>query len=265
MNRGYDYSFEKPSPVLVTAIHAGHRVREELAPIMSISEKDRLFEEDAATDKIIGACPNIIWGLDSRAEYDLNRPAALALPLTAERFWGVDVYRTAPGPQARRRSLAKYRAFYRFVQMRVKTLIGQFGCCIVHDIHSYNRSRQIARGFAEPPVFNVGTTLAQRDKYGVQIDAWIDALSRIVIPGVAVTVAENEVFKGSGEFGRRLSALDDRILVLSTEIAKVYMNEHTGELYHDRIDALSGQLAQFHLLPSPAICRMGENNLSANR
>lgn len=244
MNQGFAYRFEKKSPCLVTAIHAGHQVRKELLPLMSISEKDRLFEEDAATDLIISLCPNIIWGLDSRAEYDLNRPSGLALPLTAERFWGIQVYHETPVPEANQRSLDKYHAFYRFIEYYLEQALKQFGHCVVYDIHSYNVSRQIARGIGRPPTFNLGTAGINRDKYRPQIDGWLSALSQISIPGIETTVAENLVFSGNGEFCRRLSALDNRILVLPTEIAKFYMDEHTGSLYPDRIDAISRQLAK---------------------
>ncbi len=244
MNRGFAYCLKKKSPYLVTAIHAGHQVREELLPLMRISEKARLFEEDAATDLIIGECSNIIWSLDSRAEYDLNRSPGLALPLTAENFWGTEVYHKTPDPAINQRSLEKYHAFYRFIEHYLENALQQFGFCVVYDIHSYNLSRQIACGISQPPTFNLGTAGINREKYRPQIDAWLNELSRITIPGIETTVAENLVFSGNGEFCRRLSALDNRILVLPTEIAKIYMNEHTGDLYSDKIKNISRQLAK---------------------
>ena len=93
---GFAFDLDLSTPALVVAIHAGHNVREELLPLMQIPEKNRLFEEDPATDRMIQGNANAIWGLDSRAEYDLNRPVGTALPLKAEQFWGVQVYRVAP-------------------------------------------------------------------------------------------------------------------------------------------------------------------------
>ena len=46
---GFAFDLDLSTPALVVAIHAGHNVREELLPLMQISEKDRLFEEDPAT------------------------------------------------------------------------------------------------------------------------------------------------------------------------------------------------------------------------
>ena len=49
---------------------------------------------------------------------------------------------------------------------------------------------------------------------------------------------ENRVFSGAGELCRRLTGWDPRILVLPTEIAKVYMDEREGTLHDPLIDAL---------------------------
>jgi hypothetical protein len=205
---------------------------------MRISEKDRLSEEDPATDRMIRGTANAIWGLDSRAEYDLNRPAAGAVPLTAEQFWGVQVYRGAPTEAMVCRSLEKYEAFYRFIGSCIRVLLERFGVCVVYDIHSYNLSRQVEKGISNPPVFNLGTALLDRPRWGERIDAWLQELGRIEIPGLATTVEENRVFTGAGELCSRLTGWDRNILVLPTEIAKVYMDEHTGILHDTRIDAI---------------------------
>jgi hypothetical protein len=47
---GFAFDLDFSVPYIVTAIHAGHGVRDELLPLMSISEQERLFEEDPATD-----------------------------------------------------------------------------------------------------------------------------------------------------------------------------------------------------------------------
>jgi len=235
---GFAFDLDLSTPALAVAIHAGHNVREELTPLLQISEKDRLFEEDPATDRMIRGGANAIWGLDSRAEYDLNRPAGQAVPLTAEQFWGVQVYGTAPTEAMVQRSLEKHEAFYRFAGSCICVLLERFGFCVVYDIHSYNLSRQVEKGISNPPVFNLGTALLDRPRWGERIDTWLNELGRIDIPGLAVTVEENRVFTGAGELCRRLTGWDRNILVLPTEIAKVYMDEHTGALHDARIDAI---------------------------
>ncbi|MDD5484392.1 MAG: N-formylglutamate amidohydrolase [Kiritimatiellae bacterium] len=242
-DQGFAYRFRQNSPLLATAIHAGHRVRDELLALMAISEQARRFEEDTATDLLINQCPDIVWGLDSRAEYDLNRPPEAALPLTPEKFWGVRVFAKTPGVEMNRRSMMKYRTFYDFIENHVKNILARHRFCVVFDIHSYNLARQIANGIAHPPVFNVGTAALGRRKPRRLVKAWLQALARVSIPGVKTTVAENLVFRGRGEFCRRLGALDKRVLVLPTEVAKIYMDERTGKLFPARINAIAAQLA----------------------
>ena len=196
---GFAFDLDLSTPALVVAIHAGHNVREELLPLMQISEKDRLFEEDPATDRMIRGNENAIWGLDSRAEYDLNRPSEQAVPLTAEQFWGVQVYRVAPTDAMKHRSLGKHEAFYRFAGSCIRVLLERFGFCVVYDIHSYNISRQVEKGIENPPLFNLGTALLDRARWGSRIDSWLHQLGRIEIPGRCTTVEENRVFSGAGE------------------------------------------------------------------
>ncbi len=240
---GFAYKLDLSVPCLVCAIHAGHRVRKELVPLMAVSEKERMKEEDTATDRIIGACPSILWGLDSRAEYDLNRPEESALPLAPEMFWGLRVY-TAPPPEAmKQRSLEKYAAFYGFAGAVIQILLDRFGACIVYDIHSFNLRRQREKGHALPPVFNLGTKALDRSKWKGPIDAWLEALARVKLPGMGVRVAENEVFGGEGAFCRTLTRWSPRVLVLPTEIAKIYMDEDSGELFEETVEHLKKALA----------------------
>jgi len=235
---GFAYDLDGSTPALAVALHSGHAMRAELQPFVCIPEEARYLEEDPATDAMIRGAPNAVWGLDSRAEYDLNRPRERAVPLTPEHFWGVPVYRE-PLPEALvRRSLDKYDEFYRFVEGCVRRLLERFGFCVVFEIHSYNLARQIAKGIAEPPVFNLGTALTDVPRWRPRLDDWLARLARIEIPGVRTTVAENLVFKGASEFCRRMLALDPRVLDLPTEVGKYYMDERAGRLFEDRVAAI---------------------------
>jgi len=60
--------------------------------------------------------------------------------------------------------------------------------------------------------------------------------------GIRTTVEENRVFSGAGELCRRLTGWDPHILVLPTEIAKVYMDEREGILHEPLIGALGAGL-----------------------
>ncbi|MGB5986776.1 MAG: N-formylglutamate amidohydrolase [Desulfobacterales bacterium] len=241
---GFAYDLDLTYPGLAVAIHAGHGVRPELRGLMTISDQARLAEEDPATDQFIRECPSALWGLDSRAEYDLNRPPESAIPLTAEMFWGLQVYRQRPDEAAIRRSLEKYQAFYRFVKSLLQVLLARHRTCVVYDIHAYNLKRQRAKGHPDPPLFNLGTRLLDRRRWRGAIERWLSELAVIPITGTPVSVMENDVFGGQGEFCRRLGQWDPNILVLPTEIAKIYMDEVSGRLYPDIVDAIRRGLAR---------------------
>jgi hypothetical protein len=239
---GYSFNIDLSAPHIALAIHAGHNVRKELLPFMQISESARFFEEDPATDMMILNCKSSICALDSRAEYDLNRPEELAIPLTPERFWGVQVFASQPTDQMNCETIEKYNSFYRFMGSCITVLLERFGACIIYDMHSYNISRQVEKGIDTPPVFNLGTELLDKKRWGKEIDGWLDRLSQISIPGIPTTVAENMVFKGKGELCRRLSSWDKNILILPTEISKIFMNEHEGNIYPEITKALKNGL-----------------------
>lgn len=241
---GFAWDIDLTSPCVATAIHAGHNVREELLPLMSISEEVRFFEEDPATDTMIKKSPAAVWGLDSRSEYDLNRLPEEAVPVTKEMFWGTEVYKTEPDAVMIGRSMKKYDDFYSFMGSLVTVLLERFGFCVIYDVHAYNIGRQIENGHAAPPMFNIGTERLDRKKWGSAIDAWIRELEKIQVPGHETRVAENEVFFGRGNFCRTLTEWDEQILVLPTEISKVYMNEETGKFNDSTIASLADQLGE---------------------
>lgn len=247
-NGGFEYHLDFSSPKIAVAIHAGHGVRPDIAPFMALSDAERLFEEDEATEEMIRSFPNALWALESRAVYDLNRDEKMALPLTPEKFWGTKVYRAMPDAQMNEKSLESHRAFYRFLGTLIIHLLERFGVCVVYDIHSYNITRQQAKGFENPPVFNLGTEGIDRQRWQRQVDEWLSLLESVRLPGVETTVAENRVFMGQGELCRRLSHWDSRILVLPTEVSKVYMNELTGEVFPHVTGALSSELARIMAL-----------------
>lgn len=246
----FGYHLDFSTPHIALAIHAGHTIREELLDFIQLAEDKRMFEEDTGTDYMVQGQPNAVWGLESRAVYDLNRDADMALPLVPEKFWGTRVYKKSPLPKMNERSLASHDTFYLFLGTLITHLLDSFGYCIVYDIHSYNISRQKAKGIESPPVFNLGTTLLNRSKWKHHIESWLETLSAISLPGVETTIAENEVFSGKGELCRRLCKWDSRILVLPTEVSKVYMDEIKGAIYPDIIKAIRkglGHAMDLHL------------------
>ena len=235
---GFAYHLDFSLPFIAVAIHAGHHVSEELLCHMALDSNQRKFEEDTGTDLMINDLGNAVWALESRAVYDLNRSRDLTLPLTPERFWGTRVYKTLPTPEINKKSLRNYDAFYSFMETSINSILDRFGVCIVYDIHSYNISRQQAKGIESPPVFNLGSALLNKSKWGKIIELWLEQLGAISLPGIKTVVAENHVFSGKAEFCRRICCMEQRVLVLPTEISKVYMDEIKGVVYPDIILSL---------------------------
>ena len=59
------------TPIITTAIHAGHAVRKELNALFLLSDMERLYEEDPFTDYFAKASSTNVIGLKSRFEvYD---------------------------------------------------------------------------------------------------------------------------------------------------------------------------------------------------
>ena len=242
-SNSFGYHLDFSVPQIAVAIHAGHRVRQELVDRMALLPGQRLFEEDTGTDFMIKNQANAVWGLESRAVYDLNRNPDAALPLTPEKFWGTRVYKRQPLPEMNKRSLDNYHDFYRFMGTLVTHMLELFGYCVVYDIHSYNLTRQQANGFESPPVFNLGTKALNRSKWKLLIESWLENLGAVSLPGIKTSVAENKVFSGKGEFCARLCKWDSRILVLPTEVSKIYMDELSGAIYPGIIKAVKNGLS----------------------
>lgn len=64
---GFAYHLDFSLPYIAVAIHAGHKVREEIKPLMALDSDTRKFEEDTGTDLMIQELGNAIWALESRA------------------------------------------------------------------------------------------------------------------------------------------------------------------------------------------------------
>jgi N-formylglutamate deformylase len=63
----------REGPVLATALHSAHALRDELAKLIAVDEATRLREEDPYTDQLAGAAPSQVIFRRSRFEVDLNR------------------------------------------------------------------------------------------------------------------------------------------------------------------------------------------------
>ena len=253
---GVSYRLDPEACYLATAIHAGQAVRPDVLKYVKLSKRDRLYEEDPKTDDFIADLPCRMTILDSRFEYDVNRPSHSAIALKKEWAWGLQVFHNDLPTTVELLSRRKFLEYYLALEAWAEYARDKFGGCVVYDMHSYNIARQVGKGIPDPPVFNLGTGndsdefVRWRQRWRPALDDWMSALQSVTIPGVETTVEENRVFKGLGEQARVCRRIGDNVLCLPTEVSKIYMDEDSLEYFPDRIAALRKQFGT--LIPQHA-------------
>jgi N-formylglutamate deformylase len=219
-------------PLVATAIHDGHAVRDEVGSLLTISDADRLREEDPFTSGWTAVAPTRIIGLRSRFEVDLNRPRDRAVYIKPKDAWGLRVWRSKPPDDLVACSLAGYDAFYRAAGELFGSIAKRYGRFVVFDLHSYNHRRNGPDG--EPadletnPQVNVGTGSMDRALWARVVDRFISNLSAFDFPGGRLDVRENVKFKG-GQFSQWVHESFPRNgCALAVEFKKFFMDEWTG-------------------------------------
>ncbi len=224
---------ESTSPVIATAIHNGHNVRQEVAELLALSNADRLREEDPFTAEWTAVSGTRIVALHSRFEVDLNRPRDRAVYVSPEDAWGLKVWKSEPSEDMIARSLEAYDAFYSEVMKVLKNAEQRFGHFVVLDIHSYNHVREGPDGSAADPELNpeinIGTGTMERDRWAPLIDRFISDLRSFDFHGRHLDVRENVRFRG-GNFPRWIhERFPETGCALAVEMKKFFMDEWTGK------------------------------------
>ncbi|MDX1301275.1 flavohemoglobin expression-modulating QEGLA motif protein [Photobacterium sp.] len=211
-------------PYVATAIHHGHRLRDDLAAKCALTESERYFEEDPHTGDFISSLPIVFQGEDSRYEYDLNRAPNNCV---YEQAWGKEVWTSPLSTLERVHSERKHARYYRIIKCMVETLEKEFGICLLYDLHSYNYQRieKLA------PTFNVGTKQVNTRRWHKAINDFISRLGGIALPNLEVIASENDVFQGMGYQATFIKQHFTKTLILPLEIKKIYMDEARGESY----------------------------------
>jgi len=224
-------------PCIAAAIHDGHRLRPELERRCLLSAEERRYEEDPYTGDLIAALPITVVCHDSRYEYDLNRPLSQCIYKVA---WGKPVWRRPLTRRQREQSHARHRAFYRVLGALVAAVEARFGAALVFDVHSYN----IRRHGDAAPVFNLGTSQIDMERWDRIVEYFRERLQAIDLGTVPVTAFCDVVFQGRGHLIARVNADHPDTLVVPTEIGKVFMDEDTGEPYPLVMEQLSAGFKQ---------------------
>ncbi len=243
-----DYSFslkvDRYVPFVCGAVHDGAQFRPSLWENCLHSTYERWYEEDPCTKQMVQTMPIVISGRDSRFEYDLNRPPETAIFDTA---WGKQLWRNPLAEEEKTQSLAKHQNFYRIVHALIQKLEQLHQKVIVFDMHSYNWKRWDR----EVPVWNLGTSNINNDRFGDIVEEWRKKLEGIQLPvSQEVHAKINDTFYGNGYFLKYITQHFNNTLVLATEISKVYCDELTGVIFPEVVAAVEQQLKE--LIPLQA-------------
>lgn len=219
------------SPLIATAIHAGHTVRAEIAELLEIDAATRRREEDPYTERWTSVAPLGIIGTVSRFEVDLNRARAAAVYRTPVEAWGLQVWKQPLPEQVVERSLQRYDAFYTALRQRLDEAERRFGRFVVLDLHSYNHRRAGPAAAAADPAYNpdvnIGTGSLDRARWASVVDRFRNGIVGFAYPSGRLDVRENVKFLGG-----HLSAWIHRTYpesgcALAIEFKKFFMDEWT--------------------------------------
>lgn len=213
--------------VITTALHAGHRLRPEVAAIIALDEATRLREEDPHTDVIADIGVSRIVAHDSRFQVDLNRARSEAVYLAPEQAWGLDLWLGTPSSELVRESREAHDAFYAAAARLLDAAAELHGGFVVLDVHSYNHRRggpdaPPASDLTDPEV-NLGTASLNRGVFGQVARTFTD-----VMVAQGYDTRENVKFRG-GHFAQWVNERYDAVgCALAIEFKKTFMDEWTG-------------------------------------
>ena len=236
-------------PVLATAVHAGHAIRDELRPYMALSEADQRREEDPMTGIWSTIGDDAFRCYASRFQADLNRPRDRAVYRTPEDAWGLQVWRELPPEAMLERSLADHDAFYDMMATWLEGLIDECGKVLVLDIHSYNHRRDGPDGPPAPqddnPDIDLGVTTLDPDRFGHVLEAFEETLRGSPMRDRQLDVRRNVRYPDGGHWPEWIFAqYGDDVATITLEVKKFYMDEWSGDAHLPIVEDLRAGMAK---------------------
>ncbi|APG94795.1 N-formylglutamate amidohydrolase [Sinorhizobium americanum] len=236
------------SPVVATAIHNGHAMRDAAKRLCGLTEEERLREEDPFTEFIVRDVPNRIVVHRSRFEVDLNRPRDGAIYMRPEQAWGLNVWTGELPSEITETSLAMHDEYYAMLKSYLSGIERCHGRFVVLDVHSYNHRRAGRQAkptlAAEAPDVNIGTFSMDRKKWAPVVDRFVEAVRSFDFPGGRLDVRENIAFQGRGYQARFIhEQFPQTGCAIAVEFKKIFMEEWTGEPFAETLGALRQLLA----------------------
>ena len=242
----FQEAIDASSPIVATAIHNGHHVRAELAPLLRISESERLHEEDPFTSEFAHVAPSWLVGERSRFEVDLNRPRDQAVYHGPEEAWGLDIWQDAPPESIVKQSLAEYDEFYDSTRLLLERLLRKYERIVVLDLHSYNYRRGGPLAAPDDPAINpevnIGTGSMNHAYWGPLVDRFIADLHGYPYQGRHLDVRENVKFLGGHLCQWIHRTFPRRVCAIAVEFKKCFMDEWTGAPDRERVNELAAAL-----------------------
>jgi len=245
-------------PVIVTAIHDGHRVAGPLMDYMHLQEHERFREEDPYTGYMADVPASRVVVDTSRFQVDLNRRREQAIYRRPGDAWGLTVWKPALPELMADRLLEGYDRFYADIDDLLQWTLALFGKFVVLDIHSYNHRRthpDEPATIGENPEVNVGTG-HNHEKWKSLGQCLTSFLSHHRLDGCLPDVRENVKFKGGGfaEWVNRHYGLYG--CVFSLEFKKTFMDEWTGRIDVNHLNHIRSMVAGcipflLHMLDRP--------------
>ncbi|MGO4439725.1 N-formylglutamate amidohydrolase [Rhizobium sp. RAF56] len=222
------------SPIVATAVHEGHLVREELQDLYALSPDERLREEDPFTEFTTRDVPNRIIFHRSRFEVDINRERDGAIYLRPEQSWGMNVWKDGLASAHVETSLQVHDDYYEMLLTFLKGIERRHGRMIVLDIHSYNHRRAGPDApqseQLEAPDINIGTSSMDRKRWSHVVEALMAHFASFEINGRPLDVRENVAFQGKGEQTRFIHQhFPYTGCAIAVEFKKFFMDEWTGK------------------------------------
>jgi N-formylglutamate deformylase len=234
------------SPVIATAIHAGHDLRPAIEDRSALDDAARLREEDPFTDRLVDLGGPQVVAHRSRFEVDLNRPRETAVYRVSDDAWGLALWEESPSGEDVELSLRLYDDFYVELSECLDEAAAR-GPFVVLDLHSYNHRREGANvapaDVGANPEVNVGTGSLDRARWRPIVDRFIEDLGHRVVLDHRLDVRENVRFRG-GELSRWVNErYGAQGCALAVEFKKTFMDEWTGAVDERHLDDLRRALA----------------------
>jgi hypothetical protein len=162
--------------------------------------------------------------------------------LGSQDAWGLEVWKEKPSEDMVKKSLDEYDAFYDELKKLLTELELQYGRFVIFDIHSYNYRRGGPDAPPEDPTthpeVNVGTGTMERERWTPVVDRFIHDLRAFNFHGRHLDVRENVKFQGR-QFAHWVhSNFPYTGCVLSIEFKKFFMDEWTGQVDPDQLEAI---------------------------